>query len=289
MATAERKKKKQPKRHRASWKGTLVFGLVSFPVEAFNALNRDESDIHFHQLHADCHRRIQYQKVCPLHGEVSNDEIVSGYEYKTGKYIEVEPEELETIKTKADRAFTIDAFVDPATIDPLYLDGRMYYLLPAAPAAAEPYVVMAQAMTKENQFGVGKIVIFGKEQLALVRSIEGLLHMAMLNFDEEIRAPQEMKARLPKANGAARQVTLARTLIRNWATEKFDFRRYDDEYRKRVARLIKAKVAGHEVVAPPKEEAEPDVINLMEALQRSVAAESKERKPAKKRRKKKSA
>jgi DNA end-binding protein Ku len=71
----------------ASWSGALSFGLVTFPVEAFNAIDREGSDIHFHQVHAKCHNRIRYQKVCPIHGEVSNDEIVSGYEYKKGKNV----------------------------------------------------------------------------------------------------------------------------------------------------------------------------------------------------------
>jgi DNA end-binding protein Ku len=289
MATKRKKRGKATKgRQRASWNGTLVFGLVSIPVEAFNAVNRDESDIHFHQLHAECHRRIQYKKVCPLHGEVTQDEIVSGYEYRPGKYVEIDPEELDTIKTKKDRALTIDTFVSPETIDPVYLDGRMYYLLPAADSAAEPYSVMVEAMSKEERYGIGNVVIFGKEQLAMVRAISGVLHMAMLNFDEEIRPPAEAKKALPPVRQISRQVTLARALIRNWFKEEFDFTKYDDQYRKRVARLIKAKVAGHEVVKPAEEEPEPDVVNLMEALKRSVAAETNGR-PRKKARRRRSA
>ena len=265
-----------------------MFGLVSIPVEAFNALNRDEGDIHFHQLHAECHRRIQYQKVCPLHGEVSQDEIVSGYEYAKGKYVEIEPEELDAIRTEQDRALTIDSFVEPTTIDPLYMDGRMYYLMPSGKTAAEPYAVMVQAMEKEGRYGIGNVVMFGKEQLALVRPLEGLIHMAMLNFDEEIRPPAEMKLALDKPSKANRQVGLARALIRNWFTDRFDFTRYDDQYRKRVARLIKSKVAGKEIVKPKEadEESEPDVINLMEALKRSVETETKRSKKTKAPRKK---
>jgi DNA end-binding protein Ku len=119
-------KKSKSTKHRASWRGNLSFGLVSFPVQAVNALNRQESDIHFHQLHAKCHRRIHYQKVCPVHGEVPSDEIISGYEYRKGKYIEIDPEEMDEIRTKKERSLTIDAFVSPTTIDPVYFDGRMY-------------------------------------------------------------------------------------------------------------------------------------------------------------------
>jgi DNA end-binding protein Ku len=206
---------------------------------------------------------------------VTQDEIVSGYEHRPGKYVEIDPEELDAIKTQKDRALTIDTFVDPDTIDPVYLDGRMYYLMPASDTAAEPYTVMVQAMAKEGRYGIGNVVIFGKEQLAMVRAVSGILHMAMLNFDEEIRSPEEVKKSLPTVRGASRQVTLARALIRNWFKEEFDFTKYDDEYRKRVARLIKAKVAGHEVVKPHEEEPEPDIVNLMDALKRSVAAETR--------------
>src|SRR2546430_17550298 len=107
MAKIKRKRARGASKSRASWKGQLTFGMVSFPVEAFNALDRQHGDIHFHQIHAACHSRIHHQKVCPLHGEVSNDEIVSGYEYKKGKYVEVEPEELEALRTESDRALKI--------------------------------------------------------------------------------------------------------------------------------------------------------------------------------------
>src|SRR3982751_908945 len=109
--------KKKPQR-RAYWRGNLSFGLVSFPVQSFNALDRAQSDIHFHQLHAECHHRIHYQKICPLHGEVSNDEIVSGYEYQPGKYVEISDEELDDIRTKSERALTIDTFIEPDAVDP---------------------------------------------------------------------------------------------------------------------------------------------------------------------------
>ncbi|WP_254511467.1 non-homologous end joining protein Ku [Anatilimnocola floriformis] len=290
MAKKSKTSQSAKHRHRASWKGNLSFGLVSFAVEAFNAINREQGDIHFHQLHAECHRRIQYQKVCPMHGEVSNEDIVSGYEYRKGKYVEIAAEELEAIKTRRDRALSIDTFVEPSTVDPVYFDGRMYYLMPAAASASEPYAVMVQAMTKENRYGVGSVVMFGKEQLAMVRAVEGVLHLVMLNFDEEIRAPQQMKAELQKSRPAERQVSLARALIRNWFKQEFDFTKYDDEYMKRVSRLIKSKVAGKDVVAPKDPEPEPDVINLMEALKRSVETQTgKRKKTTRKRRAKRSA
>jgi len=262
-------KPKRPK-HRASWKGNVAFGLVSFPVQAFNALSREGSDIRFHQLHAECHRRIRYQKTCPVHGEVSQDEIVSGYEYRKGRYVEIEPEELDALRTQRERALTIDAFVDHETIDPLYFDGRMHYLSPDGPAAEEPYDVMAEAMEREERYGLGQVVFSGKEQLALVRPIDGVLHMAMLNYAAEIRKPETVVAQASKERPENRKVELARTLIRNWFTEDLNFQDYEDHYRKKVQELIRAKVEGEEIVAPEEEEPEAEVIDLMDALQKSL-------------------
>lgn len=284
---AKTKKKRHAARHRASWKGNFSFGLVTFPVQAWNAINREGSDIHFHQLHAGCHKRIRYQKVCPVHGEISNDEIVSGYEFKKNRYVEVDPEELDALRTDRERALTIDAFIGHDAVDPLYFDGRMYYLLPDGSAAEESYAVVVEAMEREERFGIGQMVFSGKEQLALVRPLEGLLQMAMLNYDEEIRQPASMRRSAKTPRGLARKVRLAQTMIRNWSEKDFDFTEYDDPYRQRVEDLIVAKVAGRELT-PPDEEEQPQVVNLMDALKKSLAqgpaASGRKSRPRKKRR-----
>lgn len=274
MATPKSKRTGKRSKHRASWKGNLTFGLVSFPVQAFNARNPEQSDVHFHQLHAECHRRIHHVKTCPTHGEVNNDEIVSGYEYAKGKYVEIEPEELDALRTQQERSLSIDAFIEPDAIDPVYLDGRMYYLLPAGEGANEPYAVMTEALEREEQYGIGQVVFSGKEQLALVRPLGGLLHMAMLNYHNELKSPQEMLADLKKPRKINRQVQLAQALIRNWSSRDFEFEEYEDRYRAKVKRLIKDKIEGRETVVPGEEEEEPEVVNLLEALKQSVAATS---------------
>jgi DNA end-binding protein Ku len=267
---ATKKKSKRQSKFRASWKGQLTFGLVSFPVQAINALDRQQSDIHFHQLHATCHRRIHYQKVCPVHGEVTSDEIVSGYEHRKGQYIEIDPEELDALRTDSERALTIDAFVEPTEIDPVYFDGRMYYLLPDGKTAAEPYAVVCEAMEREECWGIGQVVFSGKEQLALVRPDQHVLHMAMLRYDEEIRPPAEVIAAAEPPRVDRRKIQLAQTLVRSWFTDDFDFTEYDDRYREKVKALIDAKAKGREIVAPEERET-PEVINLMDALKQSLA------------------
>ena len=280
---AKSKRKHTPRGPRASWKGNLSFGLVTFPVQAFNAINRAQSDIHFHQLHAECHRRIRYVKACPEHGEVTQDEIVSGYEYKKNKYVQIDPEELDAVRTARERALTIDAFVEPEAIDPLYYDGRMYYLLPAGASSEESYAVVAEAMDREGRYGIGQLVFSGKEQLALVRPVEGLLHMAMLNYDEEIRPAADVAADFKPPRGLGRKVQLAQTLIRTWSTKDFDFRDYDDPYRERLQELIDAKIAGRQIEHPPEEDV-PAIHSLMDALKQSLAQTNRGKSPSGKKR-----
>jgi DNA end-binding protein Ku len=248
----------------------MTFGLVSFSVEAFNAFDKGRSDIHFHQLHRECHRRIHYAKMCPVHGEISNEEIVSGYEFRKGKYVEIEPAELNKLRTENDRALKIDAFVAPSAVDPLYFDGRMYYLVPVEAHAQEAYAVIVEAMAAQERYGVGHIVFSGKDQIVLIRPLDGVLHMAMLNYEGEIRSPRRVAGTIPKPTGAGKQVKLAETLIENWSQDDFDFGQYEDKYRKMLQKLIDAKIHGRTVAAPAEEPKPVKTLNLMEALKKSV-------------------
>jgi DNA end-binding protein Ku len=219
MAKKQHQRTEKTRKSHAGWRGSFVFGLVTFPVEAYNALDPRGSDIRFHQIHAKCHERIYHQKVCPVHGEVANNEIVSGYEYHKDKYVEVDPAELAALRSEGDRALKIDAFVSPDGIDPLYFDGRMYYLVPAEAVSNEPYTVILEAMKQENRYGIAHLIFSGKDQIALIRPMDGLLHMAMLNFAAEIRPPKDIAAVLRKPKNIDRQVRLARTLIEDWSQD----------------------------------------------------------------------
>lgn len=255
-------------RWRASWKGSIRFGLVSLNVEAVNARSPDEGDIQFHQLHAECHHRIHYEKVCPVHGKVEQDEIVSGYEYQRGKYVEIEPEELDELRSKHEKALTIDFFVEQEVLSPIYFDGRMYYLIPSNPEATEAYRVLTTALGKENCWGIGHLVMSGKDQIAAVKTQSKVLLMAMLNYESELRDSKDFEP--ADAKIAARQVALAVDLIESWSKRKFNFHQYEDRYRHRVAELIDKKISGKDVIEPEEEEEDTPVINLMDALRKSV-------------------
>jgi len=259
----------QVKKARASWRGMVRFGLVSFPVEAFNARSQEDSELHFHQLHAECHSRIRYQKTCPIHGPVHNDEIVSGYEYSKGRYVELDPEELDQLRSHDERSLTIDTFVSPDELDVVYFDGRMYYLSPDGEQAREPYAVFLQALKEKDRWGVGQVVFSGKEQVVAVRPYHDALHMALLNYAAEVRDPSGTVAPLAQVKDVDKKIRLAEQLIESWSETKFDFSKYEDKYREQVQAIIDAKVAGRKLVVPEVEE-EPAVINLMDALRKSV-------------------
>ena len=115
---------------RPSWSGSIRLSLVTVPVKAFTALESEKDRISLNQLHEECHSRIRYKKTCPIHGEVPTDEIVMGYEYGPDQYAIIDTDEINKLRSQADRAVTIERFVSPDTIDPMYYSGQNYYLLP---------------------------------------------------------------------------------------------------------------------------------------------------------------
>ncbi len=269
---------------RSSWKGYLKFSLVSVPVQAFNVRVSGGGEIHFNQLHAACHSRIKYQKVCPIHGEVPNDQIVSGYEYAKNQYTIIEPSELDKLRSESDRAITIDEFIKPDELDPIYLDGRTYYLVPDTPAGQKPYAVLQEAMQHKNRAAVARVVFSGKEQLVLVRPLDSVLVMSMLNYDAQIRKSDAFSDEVQKQKLSKQELHLAEMLIDASTSKQFDFSKYEDLYTKPLTELIESKVEGKELVSPPAEEEVP-VINLMDALKKSLGRAkpaAKKPKPAKK-------
>jgi DNA end-binding protein Ku len=234
---------------RPSWSGTLRFGLVSFPVSAYNAHIEQAGAVRFHQLHRECHSRIRYEKHCPIHGRVSNDEIVSGYEVEKDQYVEVERDELKELKAAGKPGLTIDSFVDPAKIDPIFFDGRMYLLSPDGDEAEEAYSVFLEGLIQKKRYGLGQALMSGREQLALLRPYQGLLHMAMLNHAAEIRAADKLPKPSRPIKAQAKKVQLAEQLIESWTQKKFDFSGYENEHLKKVNALLEAKLKDEPPVA----------------------------------------
>jgi DNA end-binding protein Ku len=266
---------------RASWRGQVVIDLVVFSVEAYNVVRPQEGEIHFNQLHAGCHHRIRYQKVCPVHGPVERDEIVLGYEYEKNKYVEVDPAEVEKMRTSAERSLRVDVFVRPDQIDLNYLDGRTYLLAPAETAAEEPYAVIQTALKELDRYAVGQIIFSEREELVALRPSNSALVMHMLRHGQQFRALDDLE--IPRIKVAPRKAQMAETLIRSATETRFDLGKYKDEYQKKLSALIEAKAKGRQIVAAGDEEA-PPVVNLMDALRQRLAKKRPARESAVQRR-----
>jgi len=254
---------------RSSWKGYLQLSLVCVPVKAYSTSTSGGGEIHLHQLHTDCHSRIQYKKVCPLHGEVGTDQIVSGYEYARDRYVVVDPDELDRLRTEADKAIKIDVFIASRAFDPLYATGKKYYLAPNGPAGQKAYALLCQAMVAEDRYGIAQVVLHGREQLVLLRPQENLLILEVLHYRHQVTQPSALAEEAPRMEVSPEELHMARTLV-NASTADFNLEKYADLYTHKLEQLIEAKVAGQELVTPPATPG-PQVINLMEALRQSVA------------------
>lgn len=254
---------------RPSWKGHLRLSLVTVPVKAFTAANSSQGEVRLNQLHSECNSRIQYKKTCPVHGEVSTAEIVSGYEYSKGQYVVIDPDELDQLRTKGDKAISLGAFIDQDTIDPVYHSGRTYYLLPSEPIGQKPYSLIVQAMEDEGKCAIGQVVISSREQLVMVRPLGRLLAMTVLSHEAKVKAPVGFEEDLAEVECSAEEVQLTRTLVQGLVKDEFRYADYEDSYVTKLKQLIEARVEGRELVSPEGSE-EPEVINLMDALKASV-------------------
>ncbi|HZZ76881.1 MAG TPA: Ku protein [Gemmataceae bacterium] len=254
---------------RSSWDGYLKLSLISVPVRAYNAAVAGSGDVHFHQLHRECGNRIHYKKVCPVHGEVSKGEIVSGYEYKKGKYVEMEKEELDKLRPEDEKSVNIDAFADPGQIDPMYMTGRTFYLVPAGPAGQKAYSLLHDVMKEKQRYAVGTIVLSGHDETVLIRPVEELLTMSVLYHEDQIKQPTAFKDEIKKSKANEQELKLAGVLVEESTPKSFDFAHYKDQFTERVAEALEAKLAGKKVTRRRAAEA-PPTINLMEALRKSV-------------------
>ena len=254
---------------RSSWKGFLRLSLVSVPVKAFTANNTDE-EIHLNQLHKECHARVKYKKVCPEHGELANTEIVSGYQYAKDQYVVIDADELNKLRREADHAINISGFVPFAEIPPEYLSGRTYYLMPDGPAGSRPYALLREGMGSEGLCAVAQVVMAGREQLVAVRAKDNLLVMNVLMHKKNVREADELSGELEEQELSREEKKLTKTLIDASRLEEFDLGAYPDQYVEKLGKLIQMKVDGQEVVQAPDLE-QPKIINLMDALKKSVA------------------
>lgn len=254
---------------RSLWTGSLSFGLVNIPVKLYNAVS--PKDIRFHLLHDKDGVRIKQKRICPADGEeVSADHLVKGYEIAPDQYVKITPEELENLDPKATHTIDIEDFVGINEIDPIYYE-HTYYVAPQS-AAVNAYALLLTAMKKSRKVAIARVVLRTKQYLAAVRAHGNALLLSTLLFADEV-VSQETLADLPHQDIGVdpRQLTMAEQLIDS-LTAKFDPKKYHDEYRERVLALIERKAEGEDIVVQPQAKESAKVINLMDALEASLAA-----------------
>ncbi len=258
---------------RPTWKGFIRFSLVSIPVRGYSAAApaSQGGKVTLHQLHKDCGSRVRYIKTCPTHGELKSDDIVSGYEFADDQYVVIDPAELSKIRSKNERTIEIEAFISDRKIDPRFHSGRTMYLTPEGNIGRKPYSMLHRLLIEEKKVGFATGVFSNRDQVMLLRPEENLIAATFLSYESEVRSPAEFEPEAPAVAVSPKELELAKTLVAQLTEDSFDFSKYRDRYHEELEKLVEAKVAGKEVVAAPAEE-EPQVINLMEALQRSLDA-----------------
>ena len=255
---------------RPSWKGFIRVSLVSIPVEGYTASATGESQVALNQLHEGCGERIRYKKTCPIHGEVTADEIVMGYQYERDQYALVDPAELESLRSEADRSINVDRFVSPAEIDPRYFAGKTYYLLPSGKPGQKPYALLHRAIVDADVIGLAQVVISNREQLVALRPVGKLLVASVLQYAADVKPLNEFENLLDTEPVSAQELKLAKTLIAATREDKADIDHYHDLYAERLRELVNAKVEGREVVKSKTSGKAPPTINLIEALKASL-------------------
>ncbi|MEV5384599.1 Ku protein [Streptomyces sp. NPDC052721] len=254
---------------RPIWTGVLTFGLVTLPVGLYTAT--EDHTVHFHQLQRGTSDRIRNKRVNERTGkEVSTDRIVKGYELDEGEYVVVEPEELEEIAPGRSKVIDLAGFVDLHEVEPVYFD-RTYYVGPRGKEYMKVYELMRAALDRADKAGIATLTMRGKEYLTALRAQPAVLVLHTLHWADEVRDPADVVDLLPERHTRAdsKELRTAGQLI-DALTIDWDPREYRDTYEERVERLVEAKRKGEQIVGEPEPPEATNVIDLMEALSRSV-------------------
>ncbi|HKH31723.1 MAG TPA: Ku protein [Gaiellaceae bacterium] len=266
---------------RTIWNGSISFGLVNIPIGLALATKpaARSSDVSFRTLHRECGTPIKQKRWCPVHDrEVPNDELVKGWEVAKGQFVIVEEADLEAImRHDESRSIDITRFVPIDDVDPVWFD-RTYFLVPAsAPAQRRPYVLLLEAMRETGTAALGRFIIRGSENLCLIRAKGDALVLETMFVGEDVHSQAEIDEAVGDTEVKEPELALARQVIDSLVGE-FDPSELVSEYRRDMRAMLEAKLAGEEIKVPEPEPEAP-VVDLMEALRRSVA-EIKDREEA---------
>ncbi len=256
------------------WKGYLSFGLVSFPIRLYAAAR--PQPLRFHMLHKKDLSRIHEVLYCAAEDKpVDREEIVKGYEYEKNRYIVIEPDELKKIAPPTASAMEILQFVRMTEIDPIFLE-TSYYVAPEE-SVSRPYALLFEAMKTTQYDGIAKVAMHGREHIVILRPAESGIVLHTMYFADEIQKANRVAPAGTKKFDK-KEMDLARKLIETLAGP-FDPEKFHDEYKENVEKLIESKRAGTKI-QPIKQPRKAPVIDLMQALQKSLSGVSSATKPA---------
>ena len=266
---------------RTIWNGSITFGLVNIPVGLALATKpaAKQSDVSFRMLHAECRTPIRQKRWCPTHDrEVGPDEIVKGWEVAKNEFVVVEEADLEAIERNDDsRSIEIGRFVPNDSVDPIWFD-RTYFLTPATAAAQrKPYALLLEAMRETGTAALGRFVLRGQEHFGLIRARGEALVLETMFLAEDVRSQAEIEEAVEETDVRDAELELARQVIESLVAD-FEPEMLESDYRRDLRAMLEAKLAGEEI-SRPEPEPETPVVDLMEALRRSVA-EVQEQTPA---------
>ena len=252
---------------------TISFGLISIPVKLYTA-TQSTGSISFNLLHKDCGSRLKQQYICIKEGvSVERDQMVKGYEFAKDQYVQFSTEEIKALEEVGSHAVEISEFVSIDSVDPVFYD-KSYYLSPDK-GAAKPYALLTQALRETNRCAIARWATRGQANIVMLRPVENVLMMQQLHFAAEVRASSEIE--VPQQEVKAAELNLAKQLIEQQASAKFDASVYVDEVKGRIEAAIQKKVEGQEIsiAETPTEAGEGKVIDLMEALRASLEKSQK--------------
>jgi DNA end-binding protein Ku len=257
---------------RAYWKGSLKLSLVSCPVVLYPAATSVEKT-RFHMINRETGNRLKQQMIDVETGDVvESDQKGRGYEVSKGKYVEVEPEELEAVQIESNHTIDIDSFVPRDEIDRRYLD-RPYYIAPDGKAAVEAFAVIRDAMKDKDRVALARIVLSNREHVMAIEPLGKGLLGTTLRYPYELRDEDEFFDDIRSPKITKDMIELASHILDSKA-EHFDPSKFKDEYETALKALVKRKAAGKPVKAVEREEQPDNVINLMDALRQSLKGKS---------------
>lgn len=257
------------------WRGTISFGLVSIPIRLYTAARNKRTFLH--QIHNVCNTRLKQPLYCPTcERMVDRSEVIKGYEYETGQYVLIDRNEIKKITPQSGKVMEIIAFLDEDAVDPIYFDSS--FLAMPDERSEKPYYLLLKALEDTKKMGVAKVTMHQREYTVFIRARNNGLTLHSMFYQNEITTI-EGYGENPKVKLRVEEVKLADQLVENLSAQ-FKPEAFNDEFQERLNELIEAKIKGKTLVINPKTRKTP-VINIMQALKRSLAAQNTHRTPRK--------